>query len=124
MDNGIEFNNETVKELLKIHKINIHFGTPLHHKSNSIVERFHSTLIEHLRILRQTTSNCSAFQLMKYALIGYNNTIHSSTNFTPFELTFGHTNIRDPCHLVETSFYTEICTKILRIGCKQKNKTF
>lgn len=51
-DNGSEFNNETVKELLKIHNIKIHFTTPIHHEGNAPVERFHLTLIEHLRILR------------------------------------------------------------------------
>lgn len=53
-DNGSEFQNEVVKGLLNAHNIKIHFTTPYHHESNSPVERLHSTLIEHLRILKQT----------------------------------------------------------------------
>lgn len=52
-DNGGEFNNNLLKELLKTQKINVYFTTPRQHESNSPVERFHSTLIEHLRILKE-----------------------------------------------------------------------
>lgn len=94
LDSGREFYNETVKELLKIHKINIHFTTPGHHESNSIVERFHSTLIEHLTILEEIYH--LGTDLVHYAVLGYNSSIHSATGFTPFELVFGHTNSRNP----------------------------
>lgn len=40
-DNGREFSNETLKDILKMHNIKIHFTTPLHHESNSPLERFH-----------------------------------------------------------------------------------
>ena len=95
IDNGTEFNNDTVKEILKMHKINIHFTTPQHHESNSIVERFHSTIIEHLRLLKESFPNDKE-NLMDYAIIAYNSSIHSTTKYTPFELTHGHTNSRDP----------------------------
>ena len=107
MDNGPEFKNETVRELLKAHKINIHFTTPFHHESNSPIERFHSTLIEHLRILNERFKNENVKELMQYALIAYNNSIHSATRFTPFDITFGHTNSRDPCDLINTTFYAD-----------------
>lgn len=91
---------------MNLHKINIHFTTPLHHDSNSIVERFHSTIIEHLRILKEIYPNEDS--LMDYAIIGYNNSIHSATKYTPFELTFGHTHSRNPNEIfVPTTFYTE-----------------
>lgn len=76
LDNGKEFNNSTVKELLKLHKINVHFTTPLHHESNSIVERFHSTIIEHLRILQEMYPD-ERGDLMNYSIIGYNNSIQT-----------------------------------------------
>lgn len=107
LDNGTEFNNDTVKEILNLHQIKIHFTTPKHHESNSIVERFHSTIIEHLRILKEKFPN-EISNLMDYAILGYNNSIHSATNFTPFELTFGHTNLRNPNEIfLPTSFYSE-----------------
>ena len=57
LDNAREFNNETVKEILNLHKIKIHFTTPYHHDSNGIVERFHSSIIELLRIPLETYPN-------------------------------------------------------------------
>lgn len=106
-DNGPEFNNELVKELLKAQKINIHFTTPGHHESNSPVERFHSTIIEHLRLLSQKDVKKSVSELMPYAIIAYNNTVHSTTKYTPQELILGHTNTRDPFDLIPTTFYSD-----------------
>lgn len=107
LDNGTEFNNDTVKEILNLHNIKIHFTTPRHHESNSIVERFHSTIIEHLRILKEKFPD-ETDNLMDYAILGYNSSIHSATNFTPFELTFGHTNSRSPNEIfMPISFYSE-----------------
>ncbi|CAH2009784.1 unnamed protein product [Acanthoscelides obtectus] len=107
LDNGTEFKNETVRELLKCHKIDVHFTTPLHHESNSPIERFHSSLIEHLRILLQKFPKETTTNLINYALIAYNSSLHSATKFTPFELTFGHTISRDPSDLIETTFYSD-----------------
>lgn len=42
-----EFNNITITELLNLHNIKIHFTTPRYQESNSIMVRFHSTIIEH-----------------------------------------------------------------------------
>ena len=98
MDNGGEFRNEVVKEFLKLHKIDIHFTTPSHHDFQGMVERLHSTLQEHLRILQANYPNEQ--NLMPYAILAYNNSISSSTGFTPFELTFGHTNLRDNTDLL------------------------
>lgn len=106
IDSGREFCNETVKELLKLHKINVHFTTPGHHESNSIVERFHSTLIEHLRILKELYPQET--DLTNYAILGYNNSIHTSTGFTPFEIVFGHTNARNPDEIFHPKeFFTD-----------------
>lgn len=106
-DNGGEFNNNLLKELLKTQKINVHFTTPRHHESNSPVERFHSTLIEHLRILKEKNKDTPISDLMPYAIIAYNSTVHSTTKFTPYELTLGHTNSRDPLDLISTTFYSD-----------------
>lgn len=106
-DNGKEFKNEIIKDILNLHKIKVHFTTPYHHESNSIVERFHSTIIEHLRILQETHSD-NTKNLMDYAIIAYNNSIHSSTNYTPFELTFGHTDSRNPNDIfIPNTFYND-----------------
>jgi len=43
---------------------------------------------------------------MPYAVIAYNSTIHSKTQFTPFELVLGHTD-RDPMNLIPSHVYTD-----------------
>lgn len=106
-DNGTEFKNETLKDLLKVHKINIHFTTPYHHESNAPIERLHSTLLEHIRLLKEQDKNSDINTLMRYAIIAYNSTIHSQTNFTPFELTLGHTDSRDPMLIIPTQVYSD-----------------
>ncbi|KAI5756548.1 hypothetical protein M8J77_025839 [Diaphorina citri] len=50
-DNGCEFKNSIVREFLSLHKINVHFTSSQHPESNGVIERFHSTLIEHIRLL-------------------------------------------------------------------------
>lgn len=95
MDNGSEFLNGTVLRLLALHKIKSHFITPHNPESNGMVERFHSTLLEHIRIMKQEYPQERITTLVKYALVAYNSTIHSATNFTPYSLLLGHTSGRE-----------------------------
>lgn len=105
-DNASYFSkSETFKNLLRIHKINIHFTTPNHHDGNAPINKFHSTILEHYRLLKEQYPNES--NLMPYIIIAYNNTIHSTTNYTPFELVYGHTNLRDSSLLTNQNFYTD-----------------
>lgn len=91
-DSGAEFNNELMKELLNLYKIELHVGTPNNPNSMAIVERFHSTIIEIYRLAKYEKSDQDAASVMTYAIMAYNNTIHSATSFTPFEMVFGHTD--------------------------------
>jgi len=110
-DNGTEFQNTLVQNLCSIHKIKIHFTTPKHPQSNGLIERFHSTILEHYRLLK-AQFNEKPSQLMTYAVIAYNNSIHTSTGFTPVELLLGHSNIRNPYDLFyNQEFYTEYVDK-------------
>lgn len=68
-DNGKGFKNETVSELLRCHKIKIDFTTPFHHESNSSILGSHSTLTEHLKLLRELHKKDSIKTIMKYAII-------------------------------------------------------
>lgn len=88
-DQGTEFKNQLVEEFCKTHNIELHFTTIYNPNSNSPVERFHSTLVEHLTILRLTNKEKSYSKLMPYALYAYNSSIHSSTDFTPFQILLG-----------------------------------
>lgn len=95
MDNGSEFSNATVHNLLTLHKIKPHFITPRNPQSNGMIERVHSTLLEHIRILKQEFPKDRITSLMKYAILAYNSTIHSATSFTPYDLLLGHTDSRE-----------------------------
>lgn len=91
-DSGTEFNNDLIKELLDFYKIKLHIGTPNNPSSMAIVERFHSTIIEIYRLAKYDKSELDAASVMTYAIMAYNNTIHSATDFTPFEIVFGQTD--------------------------------
>jgi hypothetical protein len=91
-DSGAEFNNELLKELLNLYKVKLHIGTPNNPTSMAIVERFHSTIIEIYRLAKYDQTEQDACSVMTYAIMAYNNAIHSATSFTPFEVALGHTD--------------------------------
>lgn len=101
VDNGHEWKNETVINLCEMHGIEIHFTTLYNPNSNSPVERFHSTIAETLLTLKQSKPKESIDALMNYALLSYNNSIHSATNFTPFQIIRGKLNYKNPLELDE-----------------------
>lgn len=86
-----------IKEFLTSNNIQIHFTSVNSSTSNSPVERFHSTLAEHLRIIINTEKIKFSDALCK-ALFAYNNSINSITKYTPFELFFGR-KIDEPLDL-------------------------
>lgn len=90
-DSGTEFNNNLLKELLRTYGIKIHMTCVDNPKSNGLVERFHSTIIEHLRILNQRNNfkELNIFKKIQITLIAYNNSINTITKFTPNEVLFG-----------------------------------
>lgn len=91
-DNGAEFHSSLIRELLEFHKIKIHFISSQHPDSNGVIERFHSTLVEHIRLLNisKLFQNDTIQTKVCYAVIAYNSSIHSVTNLTPFEVLYGH----------------------------------
>lgn len=95
-DQGTEFKNLPLKEFALLHKINLHFISVNNPQSNGAIERFHSTILEHIRILTKTRCELSTEELMLYAILGYNNSIHSVTKQKPIDVINGHTNSRDP----------------------------
>lgn len=83
MDN--EFNNSLIRLFCRENNIIAHFTTPNSHTGNSDIERLHSTLLEHIRILKNTNNSLELEEIMIKAVGFYNNSIHSSTNIKPLD---------------------------------------
>lgn len=95
-DGGTEFKNHVIQDFCLLHQIDIHYTTAYNPNSNSPVERFHSTLIESLRILREEKPDTIITHLMNYAILSYNNSIHTATNYTPFQILRGKLDYKNP----------------------------
>lgn len=87
-DCGREFDNARIREEAKTLGINWRLNTPHHIKGRGAVERLHSTLGEHLRLLK-LGRNLDPYDAMPRAIIAYNNTIHAATGLSPVEIVFG-----------------------------------
>ena len=93
LDNAPEFQSSAVREFALLHGINLHFVSSQHPESQGIVERFHGTLLEHIRLLneRNDFKRDSIRTKVIHALLAYNNSIHSALGkYTPFEVVYGH----------------------------------
>uniref|UniRef100_A0A1B6CD86 RNA-directed DNA polymerase n=2 Tax=Clastoptera arizonana TaxID=38151 RepID=A0A1B6CD86_9HEMI len=89
IDNGKEFDNSLVQNFLKIYDIESHFTTPGHSDSQGLIERTHSTLIELLNIINDETKDVTLKERIELATIAFNNTLNSTHNLTPNEMTYG-----------------------------------
>lgn len=88
-DQGGEFENNLIKEYCNSLNIEYHSTTPLNSTSNSPVERFNSTILEKLRILRDTDNFTPLPQLITTVITNYNSSIHSTTRKPPFNILYG-----------------------------------
>lgn len=87
-DQGTEFISGIFKntcELLKVKHIN---STAYHHESLGSIENTHKHLGAYLRVHCQNHPD-SWSSWIQYWCFAYNNTVHTHTKYTPFELVFG-----------------------------------
>ncbi|KAL1110306.1 hypothetical protein AAG570_007839, partial [Ranatra chinensis] len=82
VDKGREFDNTRVRALLEEFNIKVHFTTP---RSHGTIERMHSTLAEHLRLLRQD-KGVEGAEAIARAVLACNSSIHIVTGAVPLEL--------------------------------------
>lgn len=95
-DNASNFNSKVIQELTKTLQIKKIFTTPYHPQSN-IVERSHRTLNSYMRAFSSKNRDNWHF-LLRFAMFAYNNSIHTTTGFTPHELAHGF-KVQIPNHL-------------------------
>jgi hypothetical protein len=75
----------SLSQLLDYHHI---FCTPYHSQINEPVERFNCTFVTQLaKLTDQESSNWDEY--LYPIVFAYNTGVHSTTNISPFELTFG-----------------------------------
>ena len=87
-DQGSNFLSDLFKSTCKLLKIRKVQTTAFHPESNGGLERSHRVLAEYLRhYVREDQTNWDVW--IPYAVYNYNTTVHSSTQFTPFELVYG-----------------------------------
>ena len=87
-DRGTEFMSQVFSEVCKLLKINKLNSTAYHHETIGALENSHKMLGNYLRIF--TTDKLFEWSSwVKYYQFAYNNTVHSETNRTPFELVYG-----------------------------------
>ena len=84
MDQGREFKNGLIEELLEDLGIRAHYTTPGHPRSHGMVERLQGSLTEHLQLLR-LGRQLTGEEAMWRAVLAYNSSVHSGTDRVPFE---------------------------------------
>ncbi|CAK1582403.1 unnamed protein product [Parnassius mnemosyne] len=106
-DNGTEFTNQIFNDFTNLHRINHHRILPHSPNDNGLVERFHATILEHIRILKLRNKSENAINLMPYAILAYNSSVHSFTKCRPFDIITGHFDPRDPFDVDMTKHLTQ-----------------
>jgi transposase InsO family protein len=90
-DCGTNFLSDIFKKMCKLLGIKKSKTTPWHPQINGFLERSHKTLKTYLRNFVDKNNNWDRLIciLICYAMFCYNTTIHTSTDYTPYELVFG-----------------------------------
>jgi hypothetical protein len=87
-DQGTSFKNQLMNSLSTLIGFNHILCTPYHPQSNGQTERFNSTFVTQIAKLTDRESN-NWDEYLSPIIFAYNTGIHSTTNISPFELTFG-----------------------------------
>ncbi|CAF1521262.1 unnamed protein product [Rotaria sp. Silwood1] len=87
-DQGISFKNQLMQSISKLISYHHIFCTLYHPQSNGQVERFNATFVTQLAKLTDDELN-NWDEYLCLIIFAYNTGVHSTTNMTPFELTFG-----------------------------------
>lgn len=87
-DRGTEFVSSTMNEVSNLLGIQKLTSTSYHHQSIGALENAHKHLGSFLRIQCEKHHDSWSYWL-PYWCFGFNNTVHTATKYTPYELVFG-----------------------------------
>jgi len=87
-DQGKEFCNDVVNNLLSSSGIKHDTTSGWNPITNGKTERMNRTIIDSLRKLSEADTS-KWIDYVPYVMLAYNTRIHSTTNYSPFELVFG-----------------------------------
>lgn len=96
-DRGTEFVSSTMEQVCKLLKIEKLTSTSYHHQSIGALENSHKNLGAFLRIQCNGQKD-SWSQWLPFWCYSFNNTVHTETKYTPFELVFGRSG-KIPCSI-------------------------
>lgn len=87
-DQGTEFMSSVFSEICRLLGVNKLHSTAYHHETIGALENTHKSLGAYLRI--QCSNNSTDWSSwLGYWCFSYNTTVHSETQYTPYELVFG-----------------------------------
>ena len=86
-DNAKNFIAEVIQELFHILKIRHNLETTNHPETNGQIKRSHACIKDFLRCYSEKLADWD--RLVPFAIFTYNTSVHSATNYTPFELVYG-----------------------------------
>lgn len=100
-DQGTEFLAEIFKDTCKLLRIKNLSSTAYHHETLGSLENTHKSLGNYLRIQTAKTQN-SWSSWINFWCFSYNNTVHTETKYTPYELVFGK-SAKLPSNVLESN---------------------
>ena len=87
-DQGTHFHNQLMAAMSKLIGYNHAYSTAYHPQSNGMIERFNATFVPQIAKLQDKESN-NWDEFLSPVVFAYNTGIHSTTNYSPFQLLFG-----------------------------------
>ena len=117
-DQGTEFMSELFSNVAKLFKIRKYHTTAYHPQSNGALERSHQGLLDYIKQYTNQYKD-SWDNWIDFAMLSYNTTPHTVTQFIPYELVFGRkpnlpsllTSTNEPIYTYE-DYVTELKLKL------------
>lgn len=88
-DNGSGFKSKTMKAVMDLLGIKIHYVSPYHPESNGACERLNGTLVNMLASYTNNDNQARWTRFIQSVVFAYNTSIHSGTGYTPYFLVHG-----------------------------------